>query len=83
MIRAIDAQILPVTKLPEVIKEWREPRHAAFRQDGKTGWRLFNAFTEVAKGNLDFLPRRTQALHGLMDVACRIDGENVPATLSL
>jgi len=31
---------------------------------------LFNAFTEALKGNLDALPRRTQALHGLLDAAC-------------
>jgi hypothetical protein len=29
--------------------------------NGRTAWRLFNAFA---------LPRRTQALHGLMDAAC-------------
>jgi hypothetical protein len=75
IIRAVDARVLPVTKVPDVLKEWREPRHEEFRADGKTGWRLFNAFTEVAKGNLDFLPRRTQALHGLLDIACKIDGK--------
>jgi hypothetical protein len=78
IVRAVDARVLPVTKLPDVLKEWREPRHEEFRKDGKTAWRLFNAFSEVAKGNLDFLPRRTQALHGLMDIACKIDG--VPVT---
>jgi hypothetical protein len=36
----------------------------------RTVWRLFNSFTEVLKGNLGELPRRTQALHGLMDSAC-------------
>lgn len=80
IIRAVDARVLPVTKLPDVLREWREPRHQEFRQ-GKTAWRLFNAFSEVAKGNLDFLPRRTQALHGLMDIACKIDGVPVTATL--
>jgi hypothetical protein len=69
LVRAVDAQVLPVTKLPLVLQEWREPRHPDFRA-GKTGWRLFNAFTEVLKGQLDHLPKRTQALHGLMDSAC-------------
>jgi hypothetical protein len=73
IIRAIDARVLPVTRLPLVLKEWRAPRHPEFSADGKTAWRLFNAFTEAAKGNLDFLPRRMQALHGLMDTACKID----------
>src|SRR5438067_230883 len=63
------ASVVPLTRLPAVLAEWREPRHPEFR-DGKTAWRLFNAFTEGLKGNLDALPRRTQALHGLMDAAC-------------
>jgi hypothetical protein len=31
-------------------------------------WSLFNAFTEALKeGNLAELPKRTEALHGLLD----------------
>jgi hypothetical protein len=75
LVRALDAKVLPVTRLPDVIQEWREPRHPEFR-DGRTAWRLFNAFTEILKGNLGELPRRTQALHGLMDATC---GFLVPA----
>jgi hypothetical protein len=81
IVRAVDAQVCPVTQLPHVLSEWREPRHAEFRGDGKTAWRLFNAFSECLKGNLDYLPRRTQALHGLMDVACQLDALTVPATV--
>jgi len=69
LVRALDARVVPVTQLPDVLKEWREPRHPEFRE-GRTAWRLFNAFTEGLKGNLDALPRRTQALHGLLDAAC-------------
>jgi hypothetical protein len=69
MIRAVDARVVPVTKVPEVLREWRQPRHPEFGP-GWTGWRLFNAFTEALKGNVDLLPKRTQALHGLMDAAC-------------
>jgi Domain of unknown function (DUF932) len=69
LIRAVDAQVLPVTKLPDVLTEWRTPRHPEFAE-GWTAWRLFNGFTEILKGNLDLLPRRTQALHGLLDSAC-------------
>lgn len=69
VIRALDARVIPTTKVPEVLREWREPRHPEFR-DSWTAWRLFNAFTEAVKGNLGELPRRSQALHGLMDVAC-------------
>ena len=69
LVQALDARVLPVTHLPDVLREWRQPRHAEFRS-GKTAWRLFNSFTEALKGNLDALPRRTQALHGLLDTAC-------------
>jgi len=68
-VRAIDAQIVPVTKLPDLLQQWREPNHAEFRE-GKTAWRLFNAFTEILKGRLTELPKRSQALHGLLDGAC-------------
>ncbi len=68
IIKAYDSRILPVTSLPEVLKEWREPSHPEFKE-GKTLWRLFNAFTEIYKGNINELPRRTQALHGICDTA--------------
>ncbi|MCE5278848.1 MAG: DUF932 domain-containing protein [Planctomycetaceae bacterium] len=73
IVRAVDARVVPVTAVPEVLQEWRRPRHAEFAQGGQTAWRLFNAFTEAVKGrNLEALPRRTQALHGLMDVLCGV-----------
>ncbi len=71
IIQALDAQVVPVRKIPDVLWEWRKPRHPDFRQ-GKTGWRLFSSFTEVLKDQLDSLPRRTQTLHGLLDVACGV-----------
>jgi hypothetical protein len=40
---------------------------------GKTLWRFHNAMTEVWKGrNLAALPRRSQALHGLLDSVCAL-----------
>ncbi len=69
--RALDARVLPVTQVPAVLEEWRQPSHEEFAAAGKTAWRLFNAFTETWKGrNLATLPRRSQALHGLLDAAC-------------
>jgi hypothetical protein len=71
LIRTLDARALPVTRIPAALAEWRNPRHAEFARDGRTGWRLFNAVTEALKGGgLMDLPRRTQALHGLLDLAC-------------
>src|SRR3954468_18746666 len=70
VIRAVDANVLPVTQVPAVLQEWRKPSHEEFAA-GKTLWRFHNAMTEVWKGrNLAALPRRSQALHGLFDSAC-------------
>jgi hypothetical protein len=71
VIRAVDANVLPVTQVPAVLSEWRTPSHQEFTNDGKTLWRFHNAMTEVWKGrNLAALPRRSQALHGLLDSVC-------------
>jgi hypothetical protein len=74
MIRAVDAGVCPVTTLPKVVQEWREPTHEAFRP--RSVWSLFNGFTEALKGNLSMLPNRTQALHALMDGFVGIAGGN-------
>ena len=70
-----DAMVLPASRLPVLLEEWRRPRHREFTEGGRTAWRLFNAFTEAIKGrNLAVLPKRTQVLHGLMDSACGLAG---------
>lgn len=66
IIRATDVGICSNRLIPAVVQEWREPRHEAFNQ--RNVWRLFNAFTEALKeGNIAELPKRTEALHGLLD----------------
>jgi hypothetical protein len=53
------------TMLP-VLNQWRNPAHNDFTP--RTVWSLFNAFTEKLKGdNLMALPKRTEALHLLLD----------------
>lgn len=65
---SVDAHALPTRLIPDVVKEWRTPRHTEFAP--RTAWSLFNAFTETYKATSFLeLPRRTQALHGLLDVA--------------
>jgi hypothetical protein len=71
IIRAIDNKIIPVTKVPGVLSEWREPSHNEFTNHGSSLWRLHNAFSESWKGaNLNTLPRRSQRLHQLLDQVC-------------
>lgn len=73
MVRAVDTRVVPVTKLPLVLSEWRTPSHPEFTEQGRSVWRLQNAFTESFKSrNLGTLPRRSQALHGLLDRICQL-----------
>lgn len=66
IIRATDVGVCSNRLIPSVLQEWREPRHEAFT--GRSVWSLFNAFTESLKGgSLSELPKRTEALHGLLD----------------
>lgn len=66
IIRATDVGVCSNRLIPSVLNEWREPRYEAFA--GRNVWSLFNAFTESLKsGNLAELPKRTEALHGLLD----------------
>lgn len=64
-IRALDTGVINTRQLPDVLHEWREPRHAEFQP--RNTWSWFNAVTESIKGNLAMLPRRTSALHALCD----------------
>lgn len=75
LIRAIDNGAATVTQIKHVLAEWRTPTHEEFAP--RTVWSLFNAFTEVAKGNLEALPSRTIALHGLLDGFCGIVAKDV------
>lgn len=66
IIRATDVGVCSNRFIPSLLREWRKPRYEAFAS--RNVWSLFNAFTESLKsGNLAELPKRTEALHGLMD----------------
>jgi hypothetical protein len=69
VIQAMDARVLAASRIPEVLEQWRHPNHPEFAEQ-KTAWRFFNAVTEVLKGALHALPRRAQALHGILDTHC-------------
>ena len=67
VVRSVDVGVCANSYIPQVLKEWREPKHRAF--ESRNAWSLFNAFTETLKrGNLGELPKRTLALHALLDV---------------
>ena len=67
IIRAVDLNACTNKDIPAILTEWRTPRHPEFGVS-KSAWRLFNAFTEIAKASsLALLPQRTMRLHGLMD----------------
>ena len=69
IIRAHDARVISTTRIPKVVKEWREPRHPEFKE--RTAYSLMNAFTEVCKAqNIMERPRQTNALAGLLDKEC-------------
>ena len=69
VVRAADNGTCAYSYVPKVLKAWREPPPEAFLP--RNAWSLFNAFTETLKGgNLYELPKRTQALHGLLDMHC-------------
>jgi hypothetical protein len=70
VIRASDVGACTNRMIPAIIKEWREPSHPEFKD--RTGWSLFNAFTEVLKGNLPELSKRTTALHALFDTQVKL-----------
>ena len=66
IVRAMDARAVTATRVPDLLQEWRHPKHEAFAP--RTAWSLFNGFTEVLKPlSLNELSVRTQRLHGLFD----------------
>jgi hypothetical protein len=71
LIRAVDASAIPVTQIPAVLSEWRNPTHEEFTLDGKNFWRFYNSLTSALKGrHLAALPHRSRVLHGLLDPIC-------------
>jgi hypothetical protein len=68
LVNALDAGIIGPVQLPHVLQECRQPSHEEFQP--RVAWSMFNAFTEVIKGNVNASLNRTQKLHGLMDSIC-------------
>ena len=68
LVRSLDKRVICASRIPEVLAEFRNPRHPEFEKDGRSAWRLENAYTEIAKeANVMNLPRTTQVLTRLLD----------------
>ncbi len=75
IVRALDTRAITTTMVPKVLEQWRTPNHPEFSD--RNLWSLYNAFTETLKGGLLQLPRRSDALHGVLDSA--VQGQEEPA----
>jgi|TARA_R110002167_G_C12596266_1_gene644696 hypothetical protein len=65
IIKAVQAKALPKTRILDVLNQWESSDHVEFHD--RNVHSLYNAFTEVYKGNLVQLPHRSDALHSLLD----------------
>jgi len=76
IVESIRTDIVPASKAGLLIQECYEPRHRAHLNERgqRTAWTVFNAVTESLKNSsIPALPRRTQALHGMIDDMTRLD----------
>lgn len=75
VIRAYKAKAIPKTKVTDVVDQWEKSDHTEFWDRNMNS--LYNAFTEVYKGNLVALPQRSEALHSVLDAQVGFDIEAV------
>ena len=73
IVRALDAGAITTLMVPKVLEQWRAPNHAEFKD--RNLWSLYNGFTETLKGGLLKLPKRSEALHGVLDGAVGWDAD--------
>ena len=71
VIRAYKAGAISKTKVVDVVNQWEKSDHPAFWDRNMNS--LYNAFTEVYKGNLVALPQRSDALHSVLDAEVGFD----------
>jgi hypothetical protein len=81
LLRSFESGIVSSRLLPDVIKEWRNPRHPEFRP--RTAFSLLNCFTEILKERQKSNPQeaalQTISLQRLLDPG-RQDVIDVPST---
>ncbi len=82
VIRACKAGALPKSKIMDVVNQWESSDHPEFWDRNINS--LYNAFTEVYKGNLVALPNRSDALHSVLDGEVNFDiHQHVEDTLDI
>ena len=74
VIRAYKAGAISKTKVVDVVNQWEKSDHPEFWDKNMNS--LYNAFTEVYKGNLVALPQRSDALHSVLDSAVDFNMES-------
>lgn len=74
IIRACKAGALPKSKIMDVVNQWESSDHPEFWDRNVNS--LYNAFTEIYKGNLVQLPNRSDALHSVFDSEVSFDINN-------
>ena len=79
---ACKAGALPKSKIIDVVDQWEASDHPEFWDRNVNS--LYNAFTEVYKGNLVALPNRSDALHSVLDGEVNFDmGQHVENVLDM
>lgn len=83
IVKAYRCGAVSKTALADVVAQWHEPEHDVWGSE-RNLWGLHNAFTNVLRGNAMALPRRSDALHALLDplagIAAQqvVDGQELP-----
>ena len=71
VIRAYKAGAISKTKVVDVVNQWEKSDHPEFWDKNMNS--LYNAFSEVYKGNLVALPQRSECLHSVLDAEVGFD----------
>ena len=74
IIEACKAGALPKSKIMDVVDQWESSDHPEFWDRNVNS--LYNAFSEIYKGNLVALPNRSEALHSILDGVVDFDVNN-------
>jgi|TARA_R110001606_G_scaffold367081_1_gene522470 hypothetical protein len=87
IVKAYQAKAINLQRIPDVLNQWESSDHPSFWDRNVNS--LYNAFTEVYKGNLQLssqpahLMNRSYALHSVLDPFVGIEKEKVGSELVL